>query len=49
MTFKVKLRYENMLDRCGMWATVRCMRNEGVAFEDAYAVVFGREPKVSQS
>jgi len=47
MSFKKKLRYENMLTRCGFWATVRCMRNEGVPFDEAYAIAFpGRSPRV---
>ena len=45
MSFRTKLHYENMVKRVGSWAAVRCMRNNGVSFEDAYAVMFGRAPR----
>lgn len=34
-----------MVKRIGPWAGVRWMRNRGVAFEDAYFVMFDRRPR----
>lgn len=29
----------------GRWAGVRYLRNQGVAFEDAYFILFDRQPR----
>ena len=34
------------VQKIGAWAGVRWMRNQGVSFEHAYFVMFGRFPKV---
>lgn len=30
----------------GPWSGVRMMRNQGIAFENAYFVMFGKQPRV---
>lgn len=34
-----------MVKRIGPWAGVRFLRNKGVAFEDAYEIMLGRQPR----
>jgi hypothetical protein len=38
--------YRRKIKQFGTWAGVRYLRNRGVAFEHAYFILFGREPRL---
>ena len=38
--------YRAKLRRMGRWMRPRYLRNQGVAFEDAYFIIFGRAPRL---
>ncbi|WKZ86309.1 hypothetical protein N5B55_04985 [Ralstonia pickettii] len=46
MSVQTVQMYRNKLRRMGQWAGVRHLRNQGVAFEDAYFILFDRAPRL---
>lgn len=42
MSANRRQHYKDTLKRCGHWAGVRYMRNQGVPFEVAYEIAHGR-------
>lgn len=45
MTFSTIIALQKKIHQIGPWAGVRMMRNRGIPFEDAYRVMFDREPR----
>jgi hypothetical protein len=37
--------YRARLKRMGTWMRPRYLRNQGVSFEDAHMIIFGRAPR----
>jgi hypothetical protein len=38
--------YRKKVRQIGNWAGVRMLRNKGIRFEDAYFILFNRQPRI---
>lgn len=45
MSQQQRVNYAKKLKMIGPWAGVRYLRNQGVAFDDAYELILGRKPR----
>lgn len=45
MSKQSEAEYKKIIKRQGLWAGVRCLKNKGVSFDNAYRAVFGCAPR----